>query len=197
MGGEPMAAPGLTRGSRRARAAAFVCRTPWAALFAMCLCVWALTTVSTALVVAVQPLHDWLLAHSRAPHPSHPASGRRVLTIVLTNLWHAGWPLAFAIRGVHHDIGQRRYVDRLLAATLVAQTARVGAAVALYGSALAPYLVHLPLEWDALALAGAGWLLVSRGNGSPRRIAGLVAAFVLLVVVGATIETYAVPHLPR
>jgi hypothetical protein len=195
MDGESVATTGLTSATRRTRATAFVARTPWGVVLLTCLCVWALTFASAAVVAAVSPLRDWLLAHSTTPHPSHPASPHRVLQIVLTNLWHAGWPLAFAVRGVHRDLGQRRYVDRLLAGALVAQTARVGAALALYGPALVPYLVHLPLEWVALALAAAGWLLISRAPATRAQTLGLVGAFVVLVVAAASIETYAVPHL--
>jgi hypothetical protein len=195
MGGESVATTGLTSAGRRTRITAFVGRTPWAAVLLMCLCVWALTFASAAVVAAVSPLRDWLLAHSTTPHPSHRASPDRVLGIALTNLWHAGWPLAFALRSVHRDLSQRRYVDLLLAGALVAQTARVGAALALYGPALVPYLVHLPLEWDALAVAAAGWVVISRSTVTRARTLGLVGAFVALVVAAASIETYAVPHL--
>jgi hypothetical protein len=111
------------------------------------------------------------------------------------NMRIAGWPLLAAALRMHRVRWRRRLVDAWLAISLVGNSVLVGAAIAAGGQRLLPYLVHLPFEWAAIALAASGWILASRRTMPGRQLAALTANFALLLAVAALLETYAVPHL--
>jgi hypothetical protein len=84
--------------------------------------------------------------------------------------------------------------DVLVGLVVVANTTLVGIAVGAYGAASLPWLIHLPLEWTALAVV----LVLHRPHGQRTRhtAACAVAAAVSLafVGVGAFVETYLTPQ---
>jgi hypothetical protein len=105
-----------------------------------------------------------------------------------------GWPLALALAPYGRWAWAVGLADCLLAANLAVNAALVGGAVGLAGIGIAPYLLHLPMEWAALAVTVSGWLAARRGASRAVVVAHL-GAFVALLLVAAAIETYAVPHL--
>jgi hypothetical protein len=154
---------------------------------------WAATALA-ALAVALLPALRSLVA-AAVPldlHPHADASAGNVLRLVRANAW-AAWPLAAATLGAARIAGMRVAVDVALCTQLAFNAALVGAAIGVHGLALARWLPHLPFEWAALAVAGAGWLQARRGARS-RPIVQSIALYLVLLVIAAALETYAVPH---
>ena len=85
--------------------------------------------------------------------------------------------------------------DLVVAASLIANGAVVGWALARTGLELAAYLPHLPFEWAALAIPAGAWLCLRRG-APPIAAALLLRALGLTAVallVAALLEVYAAP----
>lgn len=84
--------------------------------------------------------------------------------------------------------------DILVGLVVIANTTLVGIAVGAYGTASLPWLVHLPIEWGALAIV----LALHRPHGQRTRhtAAWAVAPAValVLIVAGASVETYLTPQ---
>lgn len=117
-----------------------------------------------------------------APLDIAATNGRVVLAIAL-GAWSASRLPAL-----------RPVVDLVTATVVLGNTVLVGVAAGAYGSAATPWLVHLPLEWAAIALVAG---LHRLGHVQP--LAALPAvkaatAALLLVGVGAAVETYLTPQ---
>lgn len=190
-----MAAPELSQTSARTRrlggevARAWVCAytTLWAA------------TLATAALIALAPatvtaaVRETLALSLTATATGPPVPGR-VLTLAAHNIPIAAWPLLLGLLGVGSEPRARRGADILVGACLLANTLPVGAAVGVYGARLLPYVPQLPIEWAALAVGYGGWLVQRRRvmSGGERLLS--LALVIVVLVLAAALETYAVPH---
>jgi len=152
--------------------------------------IWTLTLLAAGLGELPSHIEAQLQLRPHTRPTIHDA-----LATWLHNTRVAGWPLLLAALGLHRERWQRRLGDLLLAATITANSVLVGAALAAGHERLLPYLPHLPIEWAALALAASGWHLASRHRITHRQLTTIAVAFLTLLALAATLETYAVPHL--
>jgi hypothetical protein len=161
------------------------------------LVLWALTLAS-ALVFGLFPFdaiaNVWVGSRLQLEPHAFPTPGGALATCV-HNVIVAGWPLLFVALRLHRDGWQRDFGTALLKAFLIVNATLVGAASAAGGERLLPYVIQLPVEWAAVALSAAGWLVACKRGIHTNRLALITAAFVVLASVAAVLETYAVPHL--
>lgn len=155
---------------------------------------WALTLLP-ALLVAVIPEADELIRHLLGLElRPHPAGLGPVVGIAARNTATCAIPLlvlALRLRGRRG----RLVADIALAALLVVNVVQVGVALGAYGPGLLPWLLHLPIEWGALAVAFGAYVAHRR---RPIRVAELARVGLVLQVlclVGAVVEIYTTPHL--
>ncbi len=156
---------------------------------------WALTALAAALAAGLPGAAELVrdaLALDLQPDPQQPSE---TLTITLTNLRVAALPVLGAL-AVTHAAHARALFDALLAVVLGLNVALVGAAIGAYGPVrLAPWLMHLPLEWAGLSLPLAAYLHArSRRSTRPSALLVLLAATTALLAVGALVETLLSPH---
>jgi len=122
-----------------------------------------------------------------------PAPGD-VLALAAHNLPIMAWPILLGVVGAHRSAGWRLAADVLVGVALIANTAPVGAALALYGSPLLAYLPQLPIEWAALALGTSAWLIQRRRPLARSEGIALFALTGAVVLCAALVETVGVPH---
>jgi hypothetical protein len=128
------------------------------------------------------------------PHPVLAGTPAEAAGIAWTNLAPL-LALVFAARASWAGSAFWRLPGDLVAAVLALGTGlHVGAALALYGTSLLPFLPHLPLELAGLTLACSTWHL---GRSSQQPITAAFCAVVVLVLVAAVVEVYATPHRAR
>jgi len=160
--------------------------------------VWSATLTAAAVVLLVgAPLSATtrgLLALSLHPGSTPTPTLRHMGALAAHNIPTAAWPLLLPIVGAARRGWSRITADTLLAACLIANTMPVGAAIAAYGSALAPYIPQLPLEWAGLALGAAAWLLERHQALSIHGRLRCLALIVVVLTSAAALETFAVPH---
>lgn len=181
MGDQPMGAAAVDGRAARTRAVAW-----------QVLCLHALTA-ATAVSVAIAPGASRGVARTLnlsfdPPPPTIQeaagilASNGKVIAAILL--------LGVAAR---RALLTHRMARMLTAALVVLNASLVGAAIGAYGLATtAPWLIHIPLEWTALAVAAA--TLASPGRGLSAASAAAIAA--PLLVAAAVVETYATPIAP-
>ncbi len=109
------------------------------------------------------------------------------------NLPIAAWPLLLGIAGADRSRAGRCIGDLLVLASAAASTLPVGAALGAYGSALLAYVPQLPVEWAAVALGVAAWIIDRRRALSGRERLIWLAAITTSVLAAAALETMAVP----
>jgi hypothetical protein len=128
-----------------------------------------------------------------APHDALPATLTTARSLLVHNALVALWPLALVGLGWPHIPGARHVGDALIGGQLLAHGALIGTALAQHPE-LWRYLPHLPAEAIAITAPAATWLHARRGErpNTPRMLAHATTAIVLLVVA-ALLETYAVP----
>ena len=157
---------------------------------------WALTLGSA--IIFGWPLlpvaHEWIGDRLLLEPHTVPSLGA-VAELFAHNLLVAGWPLVFVLLQLHRAAWQREFGTVLLGGFLIVNASFVGAASGVAGDALVPYVVHLPVEWAALAAAATAWLVACKRPLSRATLAVLAVVFVILVAAAAALETYAVPHL--
>ncbi len=128
------------------------------------------------------------------PHDAIKDSPGAVASLFAHNAAVAWIPLALAAIGWDRTPGLQLTGDLVVGASLIANGAVVGYAIARTGPELAAYLPHLPFEWSAIALPAGAWLCLRRGYPDRRALLlqtlGLSAASLL---VAALLEVYAVP----
>ncbi|MDO8184647.1 hypothetical protein Q5424_04780 [Conexibacter sp. JD483] len=127
------------------------------------------------------------------PH-AVPTVEAAVATLVY-NVRVAIWPLVLVALGCHRDRDLRVLGNALVSGFLLVNAALVGAAGAVGGVDLLPYLIHLPVEWAALALVSTAWFHASATGPTRNQAVELVVGFLLLLAGAAVLETWAVPHL--
>jgi hypothetical protein len=146
-------------------------------------------------------LFDPSLFASSAPHPTLIPSVGAAASIFATNLRVAVIPLILI--ALRFQVGRvsRLLGDVLLAAVLAGNAIRVGLALGRWQDRLLPYLPHLPLEYLAIAAAGAAWLDARRHpvNGRTEQLraaAGYALTAVVLLALAACVEVLLTPHHP-
>jgi hypothetical protein len=88
----------------------------------------------------------------------------------------------------------RAAADIAAVAVVVPNALLVGCAVGAYGTAALPWLVHLPLEWTALAIPLALHLAGTRRPVTLAEAAVATLCALALVALGAGAETYLTPQ---
>ena len=114
-----------------------------------------------------------------------------VAEILGTNLAVLVMPLLFAGASGGRPGPWRLAGDLVTVAISAVNSLVVGAALALNGAELLPYLPHLPVEAMALALASSTWI---RQRLDREPLGRPFATTVILAVAAALIEVYATPH---
>jgi len=84
-------------------------------------------------------------------------------------------------------------LDALVALVIVGNTALVGAAIGAYGPPLLPWLVHLPVEWAAMTIAGVAFVRARAGDRLRRPLRVAISTATLALVVAAIAESFATP----
>jgi hypothetical protein len=153
--------------------------------------IWAATLLA-AVLVAVVPGAGALARAAFALEPASASVGEYA-AIASNNLRLVVIPVALAALGLARSPAGRVVGDALVAATLIVNGALVGAVVGGYGLALLPSLVHLPLEWEAFAVAAAAWGIARGRDASQAEDMPIAAASAALVLLAAAVEVYATP----
>jgi hypothetical protein len=102
--------------------------------------------------------------------------------------------IALAAWLAHHHHRLAAAVDVLVVAVVVVNVALVGAAIGAYRLAVLPWLIHLPVEWAAIAAAAADYRRARAGGWSWRDATSTTSVAVGLLAIAAVFETYATPH---
>ena len=123
----------------------------------------------------------------------HPHTLASIATLTAHNLPIASWPLLLALAGADSSRAGRAAGDTLVLVGIAANTLPVGAALGAYGSALVAYVPQLPVEWAALALGAAAWILERQRPLTRRERLTWLAAITACVLAAAALETTAVP----
>jgi hypothetical protein len=153
-----------------------------------------LATLAPAATVAVTP-GAAATARSALNFPLQPSppSLNEAAQIALTNARVTGAILlaAFTVTRCHRA---RALLDVALLAVVAPNAVMVGVALGAYGPSGLPWLVHLPLEWAALATALTAYVTARRRTLPARDQARRAAAVGVLVVVGALAESLLTPR---
>lgn len=172
------------------------------ALAPVALAAWALAMVafaSIALVVRFAPgaatVAHALLGTSPGVVP-HSSSGRTVgyaLGLLVNNTIVALWPLSglYLLRDLPR-VWRRGFIVIVVAAS-ARSVAPVAAATGLWGARLLPYIPNAPFELAAITTGGVLYVLRSDRRISVLALRGGVIAVVLLLMIAAALETWAVP----
>lgn len=147
-------------------------------------------TVLGALLALVDPT----LAGRTAPHPALNGTLSDALSILQNNLRVLAVPfLLAALRFPASRLG-RPSGDAIIAGLIAASTIPVGIALGRWQERLLPYLPQLPFEWAALTVATGAWLAARHGGARARELAILGATATVLLIGGASLETWCTPH---
>ena len=137
---------------------------------------------------------DPALAGHVRPHPTLTGTPGQALGILAGNARILAVPFALAILRLPESRLGRTVGDVTIATLTGLSTVNVGIALGRWGDQLIPYLPHLPLEWAALSLTVAAWLLIRNGHAPAGQLAGVAAVIAVLLVAAAGVETFATPH---
>ena len=86
-----------------------------------------------------------------------------------------------------------RPLDVLVGLIIVGNTSLVGVAVGAYGLRLTPWLVHLPAEWFAVAVA-LRWFLAAATQPCRVELAFAIPCAAAALALAAALETFATPQ---
>jgi uncharacterized membrane protein SpoIIM required for sporulation len=157
---------------------------------------FALTVLTAAVVAAVPGLADRVddLASVRLDGANIAHTPGEVLRIFLHNLLIVAVPIAVA--GTRYRFGRlgRTACDVVIVAIFARSGLLVGAVLGANGADLLPYLVHLPFEWAAVAVATGAWLLSLRRPLTAVDEFHAIRIAVPLLLAAAVLETYATPR---
>jgi hypothetical protein len=116
------------------------------------------------------------------------------LRLAIHNARFAAGTLLCAIAAPRLARPARLLVDLTLTSLLTINAGLVGVALGAYGQRLAAAIVlHLPLEFAALSLAGGAYMQASKQPLETRTLALVAALCALLLSAAATLETYRPP----
>lgn len=159
--------------------------------------VWAATVLAAAAVrlggeAAVAAVRGLLGLELRggAAH-AHPLGN--IALLAAHNLPIASWPLLLGLAGADRSRAGRALGDTLVLASVAANTLPVGGAVGAYGAPLLAYVPQLPVEWGAIALGAASWVIQRQRTLCWRERLIWLAAITACVLAAASLETTAVP----
>lgn len=127
---------------------------------------------------------------SGTPRDALPATVDIAVDLAAHNALVALWPIALVAVGWPAIPIVRSVGDVLVAGQLAGHGLLVGSALGAHPD-LWRYLPHLPVEWLALAVPAAAWIIARRDE--PVHVVKTVLLTGLLVVGAALVETYAVP----
>jgi hypothetical protein len=153
----------------------------------------AVVTLLSAIAAAIAPQ----LGPATSPHATLHGTPAEAVAIFGHNARTLVAPLLLCAGRWHTGRVTRHLGDLLVAALVVANAALVGAALGRYPAELPAYLLHMPLEDAAVAIAAGAWLghRLPRRAGVPAPNLAWAATLTLVVAIAAAIiETYAVPH---
>lgn len=157
-------------------------------IMAAAACVWLLTALG-ALAGRLSPA----LASGARPHPTLHGTLGELVDVLANNLRVLAAPFLLAAFHWPSHRHSRRLGDLLIAGLVAGNSIAVGLALGRYGSRLLPFVSQLPLEWTALAVAGAAWLAARAG--SPARVLVRYAlATLALSSAAAAVEVLLTPH---
>lgn len=126
------------------------------------------------------------------PQPTLAGTPVEVVDILLANLAVLVVPLLFTGAAGGRPGAWRTTGDLATAGIVAINSLGVGAALALHGARLLPYLPHLPVEAAALALSCTAWIA---HRDRPDRPWPFAIAVLVLAVVAAVVEVVATPHI--
>lgn len=153
---------------------------------------WATTLAAAAVVGCVPGLAGATRDALGLALRPHPGSLEQAATILATNA--RATALIFIAAAVAARLRPLRApLDAWVIATLALNAMLVGAALGAHGTDAVPWLVHLPLEWAALARTATHYLH-ARGRRRRASTARSAAAVAALLVAAALVESYATPQ---
>ncbi len=157
-------------------------------LAAAAACVWLLAAAGFLLARLAPGL-----APSTRPHPTLHGTPGELASVIANNLRVLAAPFLLAVLRWPGGRLTRRLGDVLIAAVIAQNTIAVGLALGRWGDRLLPYVPQLPLEWTALAIAGAAWLN-ARDGGRLRELACYALVTLALTISAAAVEVQLTPH---
>jgi hypothetical protein len=134
------------------------------------------------------------LAGGTHPHPTLTGSLSNALSILANNACVLAVPIVLAVLGLPSARFGRIFGDIIVAALAAYSAVTVGIALGHWRGRLVPYVPHLPLEWGALSISVAAWMLVRDGRPHGRQLLPLACSAALLLGAAAAVETWATPH---
>ena len=175
----PATSPGASQGDPRSAARVL----GWVSLAVVGL------TAGGALLGLVFPA----LGPAGSPRPTLVGTPGEVFSIFANNLrvFAAGPALVLC----RWTVGRTRTVgDVVLGVVAGGPVLTVGLAIGRHGGALLPYLPHLGLEWAALCVSLACWVVHRGRSAQLGALLPYAAATLVLAIAAAAVEVYAVPH---
>jgi hypothetical protein len=150
------------------------------------------TTLAAGLIAVLDPA----VSASTAPHPTLTGSLTDWLAITSENLRVLAAPFLLWLLGAHNSRLGRRAGDAVVLVVIAVNAIPVGIALGRWPGRLIPYLPQLPLEWAALIVAVSAWLAIRTTTAGRHQVAVLASATAMLMLVGASLETWGTPHRP-
>ena len=154
---------------------------------------WLLTIMPAFAVAALPGASDAMQSRLAFALTPHGGSVRELVGIAETNA-RVVLALALAAWARPRLAGLRPPTDVLVGVIVGANALVVGIAAGAYGATALTWLIHLPIEWAALAVV-VGLHRAARRQPLPTSHYTLMTAVALaLVALGAIVETYLTPQ---
>ena len=160
----------------------------------------AVILAATGAVAAVTAVVPGLAQLSRQLLPTHldgagldHALGQVVALVAHNGAIVAALLAAAALRTRAGRLG-RALCDALAVSIVARSILLVGFVLGGQGTDLLPFLIHLPLEWAALAAGTVAWRRSFDAPLTPSDVAHFAAAAACALLAAATLETYATPR---
>lgn len=150
------------------------------------------TTLAAGLITVLDPA----IAASTAPHPTLTGSLTDWLAITVENLRVLAAPFLLWLLDAHNSRLGRRAGDAVVVVVIAVNSIPVGVALGRWQGRLVPFLPQLPIEWAALIVAVSAWLAIRTTTATRHQVATLAGATAMLMLVGASLETWGTPHRP-
>jgi hypothetical protein len=175
---------------------------PTSTLPTVALATWALAVTAFALIAFVVRFAPGgaTVAHallgtkpSAVPHSTSRGTLGYALGLLVNNVIVALWPLSglYLLRDCPRP--WRRVFIAIVVAAAVRSVAPVAVATGVWGSRLLPYIPNAPFELAAITTGGVLYVLRSDRRISAIALRSGVAAVLLLLLIAAVLETWAVP----
>lgn len=159
---------------------------------ALCFTAAMAVIVFAAMAVCVTGLADETRRTLRFGFAGVERSPVEVARIALHNARVAGGILLCAAVAPRLGMRAQRLIALLLATILSCSASAVGVAIGAYGTrVISAIAIHLPVEFGAVSLAGGAYVQACKQALTGRELAVVAAATGLLLLVAASLETYA------